>query len=49
MRALIRLLSFSKPYWLRIVVTTASLIAITLLSLIVPRLLGEFLLLWFLD
>src|SRR3990172_7602374 len=39
MRSLIRLAAFSRPYWLRIVVTTACLIAITALSLAVPRLL----------
>ncbi len=41
MRSLLRLLSFSKPYWPRVVVTTVSLVAITLLSLVVPRLLRD--------
>ena len=41
MISLIRLLSFSRPYWLRVVVTTMSLVAITLLSLAVPRLLSD--------
>ena len=41
MQSLIRLLSFSRPYWLRIAAATATLIAITLLSLLVPRLLRD--------
>ena len=39
MRSLIRLSAFSSLYWLRIMVTAACLIAITALSLAVPRLL----------
>ena len=38
MKSLLRLLTFSKPHWLRIVITLVSLLAITLLSLIVPGL-----------
>ena len=38
MRSLLRLTAFSKPYWLRVVITAVSLIAITLLSLVVPGL-----------
>jgi len=41
MQPLFRLLTFSKAYWRRVAITTASLIAITLLSLIVPRLIRD--------
>ncbi|HEY4690538.1 MAG TPA: ABC transporter ATP-binding protein [Anaerolineae bacterium] len=41
MRSLIRLLTFSRPYWRRVIATTVCLILITLLSLIVPRLLRD--------